>query len=138
MKIVHLLFCLFFTPSSLQGVLWTKESFRTVCAIAQTPNNLLEITVNKKTGEFEFQCNKHLNHIPNTQNITCTIGFQKFGEKAKSKIFDTRIGLSNFSFVGKNKGNYTVVFNEGDCRVFYVFNYKGETPKIKEITDCKN
>ena len=55
----------------------------------------------------------------------------------KSKVFDNRIGLSNFSFTGKDKGNYTVVFHLGDCRVFYMFNYKGEAPKIEEVRDCK-
>ena len=122
MKIVHLLFCLFLTPS--------------VCALAQSPNTLLKVIVDKKTGQFEFQCNKHLNTLPNTQDIICSIGLQKQGEKGKNKIFENRIGLSNFSFTGKDKGNYTVVFHLGDCRVFYMFEYKGVTPKIEEVRDC--
>ena len=124
MKIVHLLFCLFFIPS--------------VCLVAQVPkNDILKIIVDTKTGGFEFQCNKHLNILPNNQQIMCSIGFQKNGTKDNKKIFQNYIGLSNFSFTGKDKGNYTVVFHLGDCRVFYVFNYKGEVPKIEEVRDCK-
>ena len=123
MKIVAVLFCLFLTPS--------------VCLVAQAPNTLLKVIVDKKTGGFEFQCNKHLNILPNTQDIICSIGFQKQGEKDNKKIFENRIGLANYSFTGKDKGQYTVVFHRGDCRVFYTFNYKGEVPKIEEVRDCK-
>jgi hypothetical protein len=98
-------------------------------------NNILDITVTK--GEFEFRCNKHLNILPNTQDIICSIGFQKQGEKDNKKIFENYIGLANYSFTGKDKGKYTVVFHNGNCKAFYVFDYKGVIPKIQEIPDCK-
>ena len=57
--------------------------------------------------------------------------------KGLFELGEVPVELLGTRFTGNEKGKYTVVFHNGNCKAFYVFDYKGVIPKIQEIPDCK-